>query len=116
MTDDELALFEMQEERDEFEKEVFEVLFGIDARPCQTVDEYYSCNTLPCQHRSLGSVDAPRVFSYQEAHEALAGVSKSLQLLHTIKEHFSCPQEEEEDTEENMEMRELIDRLEGDLR
>jgi len=39
-----------------------------------------------------------------------------LQLLHMIKEHFSCPQEEEEDTEENMEMRELIDRLEGELR
>ena len=106
MTDDEEFAC-MQEERDEFEKEVFEVLFGIDARPCQTVDEYYD---------NLSSADAPRVFSYQEAHEALAGVSKSLQLLHTIKEHFSCPQEEEEDTEENMEMRELIDRLEGDLR
>ena len=105
MTDDEEFAC-MQEERDEFEKEVFEVLFGIDARPCQTVDEYYD---------NLGSADAPRVFSYQEAHEALAEVSKSLQLLHMIKEHFSCPQEEE-DTEENMEMRELIDRLEGELR
>ena len=105
MTDDE-ELACMQEERDEFEKEVFEVLFGIDARPCQTV----------CEYNNRIVRNAPRVFSYQEAHEALAEVSKSLQLLHTIKEHFSCPQEEEEDTEENMEMRELIDRLEGDLR
>jgi len=40
--------------------------------------------------------------------------SKSLQLLHMIKEHFACPSEEE-DTEENWKMRELIDRLTREL-
>ena len=106
MTDDELAFNCMQEERDEFEKEVFEVIFGIDARPCRTVDEYYD---------NLGSL-ACRVFSYEEAMIALAEVSKSLQLLFKIKEYFACPYDPCEDTEENCEMRELIDRLAGELR
>ena len=106
MTDDkDIAC--LQEERNEFENEVFEVPSGITTQPMQPVDEYYD---------NLGSSDAPRVFSYQEAHEALAEVSKSLQLLHMIKAPFSCPQDEEEDTDENMVLRKLIDRLEGELR
>ena len=97
MSSDELVLTCMLEEGDEFEKNVFELLFGIDARPAETVGEYHE--------------SPPRVFTYQEAQEALAEVSKSLQLLQMIKEHFACPYQEDEDTEENLEMRELIDQL-----
>ena len=94
----------MQEDRDEFENKVFEVLFGIDARPIQTVEEY----------EDYGYEPMPRVFSYEDAKDALEEASKSLQLLHMIKEHFACPSEEE-DAEENWKMRELIDRLTREL-
>ena len=90
----------LQEERDEFEEQVFEMLFGADARPTKTVEEYGEA--------------IPRVFSYEDARDALEEASKSLQLLHMIKEHFACPSEEE-DTEENWKMRELIDRLTREL-
>ena len=104
MNDDELALNCMREERDEFENKVFEVLFGADARPPKTIGEY------------VGEWPS-RVFGYEDAQEALAEVSKSLQLLHMIKEHLDtngswCG---EEDTEENYQMRELIDRLAREL-
>ena len=58
----------MQEERDEFEQQVFEMLFGADARPPMTVEEYGEA--------------IPRVFSYEDAREALAEASKSLELLY----------------------------------
>lgn len=112
MTDDELALKIMEEEREEFEEQVFELLFGIDARPPKTVEE--------------STEVAPRIFSYEDAAAALREASNSLQLLHLIEEYFSCPQDQccddqccddhwDEDTEENCEMRELIERLRGKI-
>jgi len=100
MNDNELALNCMQEERDEFEARVFEILFGANARPPETIGEY-----MMDAKRDWPS----RIFSYEDAQKGLAEVSKSLQLLHMIKEHFDTS--EEEDTEENWQMRELIDRL-----
>lgn len=91
MSNDEI-LTVMQEERDEFEQQVFEMLFGADARPPMTVEEYGEA--------------IPRVFSYEDAREALAEASKSLELLFKIKEHYECPENEEDDTQEAFEFRE----------
>lgn len=106
MNDDELAFTCMQEEGVEFEAKVFEMLFGSDARPPKNIDEY---------GRDRPSAHQARIFSYEEAQEALAEVGKSLQLLHMIKEYFACPSEEEEDTEENWKIRELIEEFRADL-
>jgi hypothetical protein len=122
----------MQEDRDEFENKVFEVLFGIDARPIQCLTKKKNLNSAQSyrllqrsrtlqteyftveQYKDYGYEPMPRVFSYEDAKDALEEASKSLQLLHMIKEHFACPSEEE-DTEENWKMRELIDRLTREL-
>ena len=95
MSNDELALTCMQEERDEFENNIFELLFGAEARPAKRVEEYQE--------------STERVFTYEDAQEELAEVNKSLQLLYMIKEHISY--KEDDDTEEKFQMRELIGRL-----
>jgi hypothetical protein len=104
MNDDEI-LKDLNDQRDKFELAVFEFLFGDSARPEQTVEEYRADDS------------TLRIFSYEEATIRLAEVGKSLQLLHMIKEHLDtngswCG---EEDTDENYQMRELIDRLAREL-
>ena len=98
MSEDELVLGCMQEERDEFEQQVFQMLFGADARPPMAVEEYGEA--------------IPRVFSYEDAREALAEASKSLELLFKIKEHYECPENEEDDTQEAFEFRESLQIIE----
>lgn len=99
MSNDEI-LTAMQEERDEFEQQVFEMLFGADARPPMAVEEYGEAIQM---HAIVAN---PRVFSYEDAREALAEASKSLELLFKIKEHYECPENEEDDTQEAFEFRE----------
>ena len=95
MSDDELVLACMQEEQSTFETQVFELLFGADARPPETADERRAC--------------PPRVFSYEDAISELAKVSRSLELLFRIQEHYKCPDNEADDTQSAFEFRELLD-------
>jgi len=97
MGDDELVLECMQEEQNTFETRVFELLFGADARPPETVDERRAC--------------PPRVFSYEDAIEELSNVSKSLSLLSKLEEHYECPDNEEDDTQEAFDFRELVEQF-----
>jgi len=96
MGDDEV-LECMRKEQDAFEAEVFEMLFGADARPPKTVDEYRQT--------------PPRVFSYEDAVDALDEVGKFLDLLFRIKERYRCPENDEDDTQEAYDFRELVERL-----
>jgi len=86
----------LQEERDEFEEQVFEMLFGADARPTKTVEEYGEA--------------IPRVFSYEDARDALEEASKSLELIFKLKEHYKC-EDGMDDSEEAFAFRELIENL-----
>ena len=104
--------------RDEFEEQVFEMLFGYGSHSLNTA--VVAMENCDCWCRSFTEENVEdemgdRLFSYQSAQEALAEVNKSLQLLFKIKEYFACPYDPCEDTEENCEMRELIDRLAGEL-
>lgn len=101
MSDDELVLEFMQEEQNTFETRVFELLFGADARPPETADERRAC--------------PPRVFSYEDAIEELRVVSKSLSLLSKLEEHYECPDNEEDDTQEAYDFRELVDQLRKEI-
>ena len=101
MSNDELVLECMQEEQSTFETQVFELLFGADARPPETADERRAC--------------PPRVFSYEDAISELAKVSKSLSLLFKVEEHYKCPDDEADDTEEAYNFRELLDQFRKEI-
>ena len=62
--DDEMKIELMKDEASCFEVEVFEMLFGADARPPKTAEEYGKA--------------LPRVFSYEDAREALADLRREI--------------------------------------
>ncbi len=100
MSDDELVFEFMREDQSIFETQVFELLFGADARPPDTAAECIDC--------------PPRVFSFEDAISELAKVSRSLDLLFKIQEHYKCPDNEADDTQAAFEFRELVDQLRKD--
>jgi hypothetical protein len=90
-----------REEQNELETRLFELLFGADARPPKTYEECIDC--------------PPRVFSYEDAISELAKVSRSLDLLFKIQEHYKCPDDEADDTEEAYNFRELLDQFRKEI-